>query len=467
MSQTTTVPVSPSEKSSQGLHRLFRHMSTTHGTFSKETFLSLFSAVGRLVSEQPYPAVVVASTGNDRDFNHLLAPLLHREHVVSAVIGNEWGQNILDELPPRSGFFVVLTEQVAVTLYWSADARRSLQMYHGGWTFHPQDTKLALTELLASDWGDAESDSKTAAQVNCQKALDGIQISSQPSPMLEGLVSSLVSGLEDQSRELGTALGELKALHQKLVDQERLAAIGQLCSVVAHEIRNPLGLIDLYAKLIENQYLQWADAIPDNVKSELPGDPDMLPNNLTLIRDSIQSLESILSELTQYSRPLTLDCAETDVVGFVRKVCAFYQPKYDEKSVQLTVDVAQHLESSLFSSMDAPRVQQALINLLKNALEASPSDTKVTVRVASRKDDRFIYIKVDDQGKGVPDTAQQKLFTPYFSTKGNGTGLGLAHSRKILQAHGGNVELLHTTASKGSTFALILPRLEGVEVEIS
>ena len=107
--------------------------------------------------------------------------------------------------------------------------------------------------------------------------------------------------------------------------------------------------------------------------------------------------------------------------------------------------------------MDADRIRQALINLIKNALEASPQDSTVTVTVAKRENDRHIYIKVRDEGTGVDDKIQQKLFTPYFSTKGNGTGLGLAHSRKILQAHGGSVELLSTKAAEGSTFALILP----------
>lgn len=451
MSQVTTVSSSPYSLSSQGLNRLFRHVSTTHGTFSKETFLSVYSAVGRLLTEHHQQGVVIVHTGNDRDFDRLLAPLLNRSHL--DVVSVEPSNPLLNDLPPRSGFFVVLTEDVAATLYWSTDARRSLQMYHGGWTFHPEDTRGVMLELLQS--GDLP---KAFSQKLSDMTLGG-----QPSPMLDGLVSALVSGLEDQNRELGDALGELKALHQKLVDQERLAAIGQLCSVVAHEIRNPLGLIDLYAKLIEHQYTQWADAIPDAVKKELPGDSATLPKNLTLIRDAIQSLEVILSELTQYSRPLCLEQTDSNVVSFVRGVCDFYQPKFDEAAIELRVDVAEHLENTLFSHMDAPRVRQAFINLLKNALEASKANTKVTVRVASRKDDRFIYIKVDDQGGGVPEKSMEKLFTPYFSTKGNGTGLGLAHSRKILQAHGGNVELLHTTQGVGSTFALILPRLEGVE----
>jgi signal transduction histidine kinase len=107
---------------------------------------------------------------------------------------------------------------------------------------------------------------------------------------------------------------------------------------------------------------------------------------------------------------------------------------------------------------DADKIRQALINLLKNALEASPADSTVRVSIVHRNGDPQLYIKVSDEGQGVNPANIQKLFTPYFSTKGSGTGLGLAHSRKILQAHGGNVELLSSEPDKGSTFALVLPR---------
>jgi signal transduction histidine kinase len=115
-------------------------------------------------------------------------------------------------------------------------------------------------------------------------------------------------------------------------------------------------------------------------------------------------------------------------------------------------------EKGLLVSLDAGRMRQALINLLKNALEATAEGKKVTVSLASRKDDTHLYIKVKDEGVGIAEDKVEKLFTPYFSTKATGTGLGLAYIRKIMQAHEGTAKLLWSELGKGTTMALLLPR---------
>ena len=206
----------------------------------------------------------------------------------------------------------------------------------------------------------------------------------------------------------------------------------------------PLGLIDLYAKLIENQVS----------KLSLGEEGAPLEKNLQLIRSATTHLEGILSELTNYARPLTLERTTLDLRTLVMEVVEMFAAKYEEKEV----DLAWKLPAQVVdANVDPRRLQQALINLVKNALEASQPGTAVQVILASRRNDERIFIKVQDHGSGVDEKLQQKLFTPYFSTKGNGTGLGLAHSRKIMQAHGGTVSLLET-GSTGSTFALVLPK---------
>jgi signal transduction histidine kinase len=132
-----------------------------------------------------------------------------------------------------------------------------------------------------------------------------------------------------------------------------------------------------------------------------------------------------------------------------------YHPKCHESDIGLHLDLPPE---PIMAKIDTRRIKQALINLVKNALEASKGQGQIRVSVNIRKDDDCIYVKVSDQGAGIDDKVREKLFTPYFSTKGNGTGLGLAHTQKILQAHKGSVCLLQSAPGQGSTFALVLPR---------
>lgn len=341
----------------------------------------------------------------------------------------------------KNGFLVVLTDRLCATVFWSPATYQTFRMYSGGWTFNPIDTRTIMNQLAGS-----------VHHQPLGQLLMNTVIDRRYDDKMSMLIAGLVEGLESRNRDLVMALEQLDTLNQKNVDMERLAAIGQLSSVVAHEIRNPLGLIDLYAKLAE-------DTLTKKLSDRLsPDEQAPFLAHLGQVRAATQQLEVILSELTNYARPLTLNVSRIAIAQLIESVGEFYRPSFDEKSVLLvldTTDAGCHVELDV----DADKVRQALINLLKNALEVSTRGGTVTVKMSTRgKHDTLLYIKVIDEGSGVSDQHVKKLFTPYFSTKGSGTGLGLAHSRKILQAHGGNVELLSTSAS-GSTFALVLPLL--------
>lgn len=419
------------------LDGLFGHLCSSTGLYSKETFLSLYSCITRMVRDHRMPGFVMTRTLDDEAFETIAHAL---EDLPSLPL---FRFNQPDLFPSSSGicdqtgFLIVLTDRLCAMIFWSATTHQTFRMYDGGWTFHPTDCRTIATQLIAHL--DAPELDTLLRETPVDRRYDD---------KLNLLITSLVHGLENRNRELLVALDQVTALNKRIVDQERLAAIGQLSSVIAHEIRNPLGLIDLYAKLTEDHLgkLELADQAD---KKEL------LLKNLSLIRQATGSLETILSELTNYSRPLQLNCKPTDIHQLVQDVCDFYRPSYQEKNINLRLD-SQNTDETLMADPD--KIRQALINLLKNALEASPADSTVRVSIMHRNGDPQLYIKVSDEGQGVNPANIQKLFTPYFSTKGSGTGLGLAHSRKILQAHGGNVELLSSEPGKGSTFALVLPR---------
>jgi len=421
-----------------GLQGLFGHLCASPGLYSKETFLTLYGCITRLVRDYHLSGIVLTCTLDDSEFETMTHAL---DDIPKLPLYR------LSATQDKVGFLLMLTDRLCAGLFWSGASQDAFKMFEGGWTFHPGDTRTMATQLLnrMKDAGlDVEDKLKLLEEVGIDRRYDD---------KLNILTISLVRGLEHRNRELVLALDQVQTLNKRNVDTERLAAIGQLSSAIAHEIRNPLGLIDLYAKLTEDRLAKVAESLGEQ--------KEPLLKNLSLIRQATNSLEGILSELTQYSRPLRLALQPTDIFQLVSDVCEFYQPSYAQKEVLLTV-VPPDTEIEPIKA-DGERIRQALINLLKNALEATKPGKRVTVSVAYSVPGVHsvhppLHVTVRDEGTGVSPDNMAKLFTPYFSTKGNeGTGLGLAHSRKILQAHGGSVELLRSVPNEGSTFALILP----------
>lgn len=435
------------------LESLFGHLSCSSGLFSKETFLSLFSCITKMLrdNQQHLQGFVMARTLEDGAFDSMAQALSYLPNLPYYAI-----QKAPHGFHPKMGFLVVLTNRLCATLYWSSETHDSFQMYEGGWTFHPADSKTLATYIIDrlnipenASGQTLEAESKSEQELKTH--LETTQVDRRYDDKLNLLVTALVHGLENRNRQLTVALNQVKHLNHQVVQSERLAAIGQLSSVIAHEIRNPLGLIDLYTKLIEVQLGQLQ--LPEGEEN------NKLLKNLGQIRQATSGLETILSELTNYARPLTLNCQATDLAVLIHDVCEFYLPSYQQKGVLLKFPNPKDIQERYVLSLDTDRIRQALINLLKNALEASKPETEVIVSIVSRRGGHEqIYVKVSDQGSGIQAEAAKKLFTPYFSTKQAGTGLGLAHSRKILQAHGGDVELISSYPDKGSTFAIILPR---------
>ncbi len=426
----------PKTEQPVNLDGLFGHLSSYSGLYSRETFLNLYSCIVRIIRQYHLKGMVFHRVLGDPDFNTLSVALGQRTDLETIAVTDEEAQRCSTLDKDHTGFVVVLTNQFCATVYWSRSSQESYGVYDGGWTFHPGDSKTIALELTRF-MENSEALSQRVENTPLDRRYD---------EKVTGFITQLINNLETRNRELTLALNQVKQLNAKVLDHERLAAIGQLCSVIAHEIRNPLGLIDLYAKLIEGQV----------AKLDVPEGKEPLEKNLQLIRSATSNLEGILSELTSYARPLELELEAMDLRTLVMEVVDMFAPRYEEKGIALEWKLPPE---SLEMPVDERRLKQALINLVKNALEASKEGTCVQVIVAIRKNDERIFIKVQDQGCGIDKKAQEKLFTPYFSTNGNGTGLGLAHSRKIIQAHGGTVPLINT-GEHGSTFALVLPKTQ-------
>lgn len=442
--RTTSVVPTDTIQPLPNLDGLLGHLSSCNGLYAKSTFVSLYSSLTRMIRDQRLKGFVLTRTLGVDAFE-TVSYALENLHDITLVRLEDRGERLADVgIPDDMGLLLVLTDRLCAALHWTCATEGTFKLLEGGWTFHPGDAKTLATQLIGV-LKDPVLD-QLLAETPTDRRFD---------EKLTMLVTSMVNSLESQNRELTMALQKVQSLNQKVVENERLAAVGQLCSVIAHEIRNPLGLIDLYAKLVEGQL---AKIPPESMENA-----EVVQKNLAQIRQATGDLEGILSELTQYARPLELKKESVNLRQLVEDVCDFYRPSFEEQQVglQLQITVQGIEQTALWVEADVLKLRQSLLNLLKNALEVSPPDTTVTVTIARRHSDEVFYVKVADQGSGVAADAVPKLFTPYFSTKEKGTGLGLAHVRKIMQAHGGNAQLLSTIPGQGSTFALILPMQMG------
>ena len=231
-------------------------------------------------------------------------------------------------------------------------------------------------------------------------------------------------------------LSEIQRLRREVERSRRLAAVGRLASVVAHEIRNPLSSIKGFATYFRQRYA----AVPEDVKVA------------DILIHEVERLNRVITELLDYSRPLTLNRAKTNLAELVRNTLRTIERQAQEKGVDLRIDLSRELPGAV---IDADRMTRVFLNLFLNALAAMDKGGVLSVTLA-RHDGTTLRATVSDTGAGIRREDQARIFEPYFTTRPSGTGLGLAIVQRIVEAHGGEIRL-ESEPGKGTTFTLLLP----------
>ncbi|HTY61824.1 MAG TPA: ATP-binding protein [Acidobacteriota bacterium] len=224
------------------------------------------------------------------------------------------------------------------------------------------------------------------------------------------------------------------ALEEKLRQQDRLAALGKVVAGVAHEVRNPLNSIKLTLQLLDRR-----------LKKGIAGS-----NEVEECLQEIDRLDMIVGRLLSFGRPVMTNRHTQEIEPLIQQAIKMVHEPMHQKSVQIA---ANEIESGMEADVDGPQIIQVLINLLLNAIEASPSSR--TVRLAAESLGPNICIRVSDEGARIPEEVRQHVFDAYYTTKPNGSGLGLAVSREIVVNHGGALEF--ESEDTGTTFILLLP----------
>jgi signal transduction histidine kinase len=228
-------------------------------------------------------------------------------------------------------------------------------------------------------------------------------------------------------------------MEQRLQQAEKLASIGELSTYIAHEIRNPLFAIAGFA----NALLREAH-------------DDKTRERLGIILEESQRLDSILKSILTFARPVESAPGQTDMNQVVRETMDLMGLACENQSILVDLSLA---DDAPLVKADPELIKQCLINLVKNSLEAMPGGGKLFVRTGLMA--QHALLEVEDTGHGIPVELRDKVFSPFFSTKGKGSGLGLARIKKILDDLGGTVELV-SIPGEGTRVALLLPPLLAV-----
>lgn len=216
--------------------------------------------------------------------------------------------------------------------------------------------------------------------------------------------------------------------------------IATLAGGLAHEIRNPLSTIRMNLELLAED-LQ----IGDDPKQQRVG------RKLDSIRGECGRLEGLLNAFLQFARAGEPDLQERDLSRLVAEFIDFYQPE----SRTHRIDVSPHLSASLPPvEVDANLIRLVLLNLARNAQQAMPEGGQIEIQTAAR--DGSVILQVIDNGPGMPEAVRRRLFDVFFSTKPNGSGLGLPTVRKIIEAHSGTIEC-ESEVGRGTRFTLSFP----------
>jgi signal transduction histidine kinase len=259
-----------------------------------------------------------------------------------------------------------------------------------------------------------------------------LQLFTFPLQDRNGRVVEVVEYVKDVTAE--------RKLQHQVIQSERLAVVGRMSANVAHEIKNPLGTIVLNAELLQEELDRISGTDPTEAKSLLE-----------VIKSELDRLIEVAEEYLQFARLPHVKLEKGQVNEVISDLLSFLK----EDAAGRNVVLVEELEKSLPQvQLDSKQFRQALLNILKNSIEAMPQGGRLAVATAAK--DGWVEIRIADSGRGIPEEDLDLVFTPFFSTKHGGTGLGLPITAHIVEEHHGalNVDSL---VDAGTTFSIRLP----------
>jgi two-component system, sporulation sensor kinase E len=291
-----------------------------------------------------------------------------------------------------------------------------------------------------------------------------------PRPRFLRLYAAPLDGEAEGSSGMALILHDATEARQKTfeaIESERVQALTLLAASVAHEIGNPLNALHIHLQLMERQLKKLKAASSRSGSSDvgssrprsqiLAGEGEIadvaakLDQYLSVAKGEINRLDYIVTQFLQAIRPAPLQLKVSTLNEVVHKTLELLQPELDNRSVTVKTKLARSLPGT---PIDPTQVQQALVNLIKNAMQAMTRGGTLTLQTGESMDG--VWVSVADTGGGIPQEQINRIFEPFYTTKKKGTGLGLMIVQRIVRAHGGRIEL-ESDVGRGTTFRLWLP----------
>ncbi|MGC8490636.1 MAG: two-component system sensor histidine kinase NtrB [Syntrophobacteraceae bacterium] len=230
-------------------------------------------------------------------------------------------------------------------------------------------------------------------------------------------------------------IARIQAMQERLHQAERLSSLGQLGAGVAHEIRNPLNAISMAAQRLQSGCTK-----------------EKLERISHIIRDEIKRLNQIVEDFLSLSRTNRFEFRTISITGLLDRIFFLLSEEAGPKGIHVAKEWTNR---SVRVLMDTGKMEQALLNIIRNAMESISGEGRITISCDTPGKNR-VSIKIKDTGKGIPAGEEKRIFDPFYTSKENGVGLGLAIAHEIVLAHGGEIRV-ESEVGKGSTFEVLLP----------
>jgi signal transduction histidine kinase len=229
---------------------------------------------------------------------------------------------------------------------------------------------------------------------------------------------------------------DMRVMHEQLVQSEKMAALGAMVAEITHEIRNPLVSIGGFTRRLAKTLHREEDKI-----------------YIDIILSEVGRLEGIIHDNLSYIKTAAPEMSEGDINTVILDILTLYEDELAQRGIRVEKDLGRSLPRQAF---DGQQMKQAVINILKNAMEAMENGGTLTLRTYDVPATGEIAIEIGDTGPGISAKAMHNVFNPYYTTKPRGTGLGLPITNRIVKAHQGRIEMRNKEGG-GAAFTVKLP----------
>jgi PAS domain S-box-containing protein len=357
-------------------------------------------------------------------------------------------KNFLESIVEKAGDAISVVDLEGTILYWNEGAER-IYGYRKEEVLgkklsefiYPRDKESrAEEERLLKGW---------MARVKRGEVVPNLEVKRRTKEGKEIITSMTISPLKDaEEKVIGVSrmckdITQLKKAEERLILAERLSSLGELTAGVAHELRNPLAGIKINTQMMSR-------------KKDLP---EMERRLLEGTQEGIEKIQKIVDDMLDFAKPKAAHFKEEEINAVVERSLAILQPKLNKGNISAVFESGKDLPRVC---IDVHQIQQVLINLKLNAIQAMDGGGTLTIRTFL-ENAGGVGIEVRDTGRGIRESHLKRIFDPFFTTKSEGTGLGLSISLKILENHGATMDVISEEGAH-SVFTLHFPGGRGRDV---